>query len=617
MLSPPPKATPFSFFSNSKASKASTSTTPAVVVTRRVVTVPRPVTQKPSPAASVAVSIHPPAISAKTNNSESDEPSLKRKRTDKDSAPKHSGQQRKKKSRPNFADAPARERASDSSSSSSASSSRASSRLRSSPPSSVEPFSRQSRSRSASVLCSSDDLIPRDCYTPEDGSPGGAFRSNEMVVLELIEKGISVYTAYFRNPKDKTDKSFEPHPTDYPVGELEYPNTGASERYILLAPKDADHYNPIMCLEHSLYTIVEHFLTPTQRALFGTLPSTLVSLDESSPLSSDPQRPDYLRLIRRAIHMRDGPLFLSTLAEINTLLRNLKYPPLPSDPFAPLIPNALKEAVRNWASSGLPTKVAKRIVDETYQRTVGPRTSELGNYPPFSNYVYGELLPDFISDLIHLSRLRPGMLLLDLGCGVGNVVLQAALQSGCDAFGIEFMPSPADIARGQRAQMMTRAKMWGVSMGNVELVEGNMLESERVSELMSKADVVLVNNKAFDEKRMLPYFLSCCVNSGNRVSSHIVNEAIRPKFLDLKEGALVISLAHFVSPNARLTERNIDDISAIFDVSEHKYRKGYVSWHGDPGSYYVHRVDREGYAEIRARFESSRASMGRSTRSRR
>ena len=58
------------------------------------------------------------------------------------------------------------------------------------------------------------------------------------------------------------------------MAELEYPNTGAKERFvssedaslsllkprlrfILLAPKDKDHYNPIMDLEKSLLTIVK------------------------------------------------------------------------------------------------------------------------------------------------------------------------------------------------------------------------------------------------------------------------------------------------------------------------------------------------------------------------
>jgi H3 lysine-79-specific histone-lysine N-methyltransferase len=93
-----------------------------------------------------------------------------------------------------------------------------------------------------------------------------------------------------------------------------------------------------------------------------------------------------------------------------------------------------------------------------------------------------------------------------------------------------------------------------------------------------------------------------------------VNEAIRPKFLDLKEGALVISLEPFVAGGGRaFTERNVDDISAILDVSVHDYHSMDVSWGSGAGKFYVHRVDRAGYADVRARFEAARR---RSTRSR-
>lgn len=36
----------------------------------------------------------------------------------------------------------------------------------------------------------------------------------------------------FKNPDDPHDKSFDAHPTNYPVGELEFPNSGASERCV-------------------------------------------------------------------------------------------------------------------------------------------------------------------------------------------------------------------------------------------------------------------------------------------------------------------------------------------------------------------------------------------------
>jgi [histone H3]-lysine79 N-trimethyltransferase len=38
----------------------------------------------------------------------------------------------------------------------------------------------------------------------------------------------------FKNLEDVDDRSWDPHPTNYPAVELEYPNTGASERCVFL-----------------------------------------------------------------------------------------------------------------------------------------------------------------------------------------------------------------------------------------------------------------------------------------------------------------------------------------------------------------------------------------------
>ena len=42
-------------------------------------------------------------------------------------------------------------------------------------------------------------------------------------------------------------------------------------------------------------------------------------------------------------------------------------------------------------------------------------------------------------------------------------------------------------------------------MGNVEFEHGNMLENTRGTELMARADVALVNNEIFGEKRELSH----------------------------------------------------------------------------------------------------------------
>lgn len=85
-----------------------------------------------------------------------------------------------------------------------------------------------------------------------------------------------------------------------------------------------------------------------------------------------------------------------------------------------------------------------------------------------------------------------------------------------------------------------------------------------------------------------------------------MNEALRTKFLDLKEGAVVVSLAPFVSDiNARFNPRNLDSMTAIFDVTERQYGSGGVSWGHTGGSYYVHRVDREGYERTRREIDAA------------
>ncbi|KAG6334088.1 hypothetical protein ID866_5004 [Astraeus odoratus] len=469
-----------------------------------------------------------------------------------------------------------------------------------------EPIYRSSCSRSSSAFPTPPDIESNPdwvWWTNEDGSPGPDFISAASVVRGLAKS----YKSYFKNLDDPEDKSFDVE--SMPSTELEYPNNNSCETFILLVPKDPDHYNPIMCLEQSLYTIIDCYLTPAQQLLFGTVPRGFLSertpppsppsppatnLSEPSHDQANSTRPNHLRTLQRAIRRRDGPLFLRTMDTINYLLRSLKYPPLPDDIFAPPLPNQLMEHVReHWARTsprGISRRVLLRVVEETYQRTIGPNIAKLRQYSAFSSEVYGELMPSFTTNIMIQTALHAGSLLVDLGSGVGNVLIQAALSTGCSAFGVEVMAGPAALARTQLEQFRTRCRMWGLRPGEVELEEGDMLTSSRVDALLPKADVVLVNNKVFQES---------------------LNAALRPKFLDLKEGAIVVSLKPFVQPNARVTERNVDDICAIFDVEERPYRSGDVSWGSGGGSYYLHRVDRVGYATIRERFENSRARSAR------
>lgn len=80
----------------------------------------------------------------------------------------------------------------------------------------------------------------------------------------------------------------------------------------------------------------------------------------------------------------------------------------------------------------------------------------------------------------------------------------------------------------------------------------------------------------------------------------------------------MVSLKPFAPPsNHLLTERNVDDISSIFDVTSRPYRTGMVSWSSGQGQYYIHRVDRAGYNDCREQFERLHSLVNRGKRTRR
>lgn len=460
------------------------------------------------------------------------------------------------------------------------------------------------------------------------------------------------------------------------------PFTDISYSFALLVPKDPDLFNPLACLESTLYQILEctcdfsllalllissvAYLTPEQRSLFGTPPdlrlqqstdgddledapslrnfvasaaspscseSSLSSLSSSSvssassissvfssvssvsslssisdlqhfasPSYNGPPTVDYLKLFRRAVNDKDGPFFLKVMDAINSLLRAFKYPSLSIDPFEPSPPNVMMELAKSWTYPDIPERVLMRILAETYDRAVKPHALALSKYKAFSSEVYGELLPPFVSELIKTTGLNENSLFVDLGSGVGSVVMQASLTTGCRSFGVELLPTPAKIARSQSELFHTRCRMWGLKTGKVELEEGDMLKSQRALTMLKDADVVLVNNKVFTESRESN-------NSQRDFNTHIrnsVNDSLRVMFLDLKDGAIVISLQPFK------TGKKID-LGSIFQVKKETYCSGSVSWTSQGGSYFVHRVDRTRVGETEN--SSTRSSRSRSTRS--
>ncbi|EFY95609.1 S-adenosylmethionine-dependent methyltransferase family protein [Metarhizium robertsii] len=214
----------------------------------------------------------------------------------------------------------------------------------------------------------------------------------------------------------------------------------------------------------------------------------------------------------------------------------------------------------------LPRQFVAFILDQVYDRTVAPKVELLSKYENGTDYVYGELLHPFISKLlVEQTKMTSDQVFVDLGSGVGNVCLQAALEIGCESWGCEMMENACNLADAQIKEFEARCMLWGIKPGKAHLERGDFRKNTAIHEALKRADVVLVNNKAFTSQ---------------------LNDDLVRMFLDLKLGCKIISLRSFVADFK--SSHNINDVgSTILDVEECLYPEGFVSWTNAGGSYCI------------------------------
>ncbi|KAI8831586.1 histone methylation protein DOT1-domain-containing protein [Chytridium lagenaria] len=211
------------------------------------------------------------------------------------------------------------------------------------------------------------------------------------------------------------------------------------------------------------------------------------------------------------------------------------------------------------------------VLEQTYGRAVSPRVNILKSYKGFSNFVYGEVKSKFVTDLIEKSGLQSHHCFLDMGSGVGSVVLQVAAQTLCEAYGIEVMDNPANLAKQHREEFICRMQYYKKPCGKITLRHGDFLEDEEIHNVMKRADVIFVNNYAFNAE---------------------LNQGLLARFLDLKPTAKVISLKSFTSLEKRQAGRRSNAIENIFTVKEYYFGQNSVSWMSEAGRFYVHTLQR-------------------------
>ncbi|XP_037954058.1 histone-lysine N-methyltransferase, H3 lysine-79 specific isoform X2 [Teleopsis dalmanni] len=226
---------------------------------------------------------------------------------------------------------------------------------------------------------------------------------------------------------------------------------------------------------------------------------------------------------------------------------------------------------------------------------------KLNTYVPFSPEVYGETSYELVQQMIKHVNITNEDTFIDLGSGVGQVVLQMAGSFPLKTcIGIEKADTPAAYAERMDAYFRQFMAWFGKRYCEYKLIKGDFLVDEH-REKITSSTLVFVNNFAFGPN---------------------VDHQLKERFADLRDSARIVSSKSFCPLNFRITDRNLSDIGTIMHVSEIPPLKGSVSWTCKPVSYYLHIIDRtilERYFQrlkIQKGAENDHVGSARTTRDR-
>jgi H3 lysine-79-specific histone-lysine N-methyltransferase len=259
-----------------------------------------------------------------------------------------------------------------------------------------------------------------------------------------------------------------------------------------------------------------------------------------------------IRRIERARNLKSLEGFKNALQDYNSAMQSMREE------------GVLAKALDQKHS--LPERLVIRIMTQTYDRAVSPKVDLLRKYENGTNEIYGELKSNLVYKILAETGLTSDQVFVDLGSGVANVVLQAALQIGCESWGCEIMENACTLAEAQKVEFQARCRLWGFAPGSAKLERGNFMTNENIRDALKRADVVLVNNEVFTPD---------------------LNISLVNLFLDLKEGCKIVSLKSFVPQNRKISTYNANDPSNILRVEKKTYSTKSVSWKDEGGDYYV------------------------------
>lgn len=257
--------------------------------------------------------------------------------------------------------------------------------------------------------------------------------------------------------------------------------------------------------------------------------------------------------LNKAYDNNDQLTFIQTIKNYNNVISN--------------IPRSLIKLHLSEKKT-LPQSFIHDFLQIIYCRSIHPHANKLKNYQAFSNFVYGELLPNFLSDVFNKCSLNKDSIFIDLGSGVGNCVIQASLEFGCKlSAGCEIMNNASELTEIQLNELNNRCKLMGINVSPIEFIlRQSFVGNERVIELLKKCDVLLINNFLFDSK---------------------LNEEVEKLIQNCKIGCKIITLKNLRRWGYTIDFYNVDNVLSRMKIEKFTFKQDSVSWTHNGGEYFI------------------------------
>ncbi|KAK0419041.1 hypothetical protein QR680_013919 [Steinernema hermaphroditum] len=216
----------------------------------------------------------------------------------------------------------------------------------------------------------------------------------------------------------------------------------------------------------------------------------------------------------------------------------------------------------------------KRIWTLAYNRSITDPRSLNKHYGAFSSETYGETSYDRMQKIIDQVKPSKKDVFVDLGSGIGQLVIHMAGASAARrSIGIEIADLPFKYAVQLETEFKRFMRFFGKNPRPFHLEHGDFLDPKYRHVITEEATILLLNNIMFSPQ---------------------LEDTIKRELLsELKDGTMIITTKSYARTNrSSVTERHLNDISAILDVSVLEPCTNAGSWTSNYVPYFLHVVNR-------------------------